>query len=247
MKYAVISDLHANPAALKKVLEECDRLGVDQVVCVGDVVGYGPDPCGVLRILRERNIPTVMGNHDAAVACLRDEALMIGIAQEAVRRHHAEIGADDLAWLRSLPFVYEGDGFAVAHANFQAPERMFYIYDARDARGSFVRRSEPLLFVGHTHIEALFAFGIASDPHFPECGEVNPRDFRMVDGWQYLVNAGSVGYPREHPYSSFVTFDATTRIVRFHRVPFDFQGYADALRARSLPVPTWVTEARISR
>ena len=71
-QYAIISDIHANLAALERVLADAERCGVEKVVCAGDVVGYGPDPAGAIRILRERDIPTVMGNHDAAVAGWRD-------------------------------------------------------------------------------------------------------------------------------------------------------------------------------
>ena len=68
MKYAIISDIHANPPALERVLADAERCGAEKVVCAGDVVGYGPDPAGAIRILRERGIECAMGNHDAAVA-----------------------------------------------------------------------------------------------------------------------------------------------------------------------------------
>lgn len=241
MLYGIISDIHANPSALIRVLEECEHLGVERIICAGDVVGYGPDPVMTIRILRERAIPTVMGNHDAAVAGLRDESTMIGVGQAAVIRHRAEIGDDDMAWLKTLPYVYEGDGFAVAHASFLCPERMSYVLDRADARDSFVHRSERLLFVGHTHVEALFGFGIASDPKFPECVQIEPRDFRALDGWQYLMNVGSIGYPRSRPYSSFVTLDSCSGTVRYHHVPFDFKEYTTALMSRSLAIPPWMS------
>ena len=239
MKYAVISDVHANPVALAAVLAECERLGVERIVCAGDVVGYGPDPAGAIRILRERNIPTVLGNHDAIVADLRDDDSMSETARSAAARHRAELSAEDIAWLGSLPLVYDGDGFAVAHAGFNHPERMDYTQDKLSAQESFVRREEPLLFIGHTHVEALFAFGIAGDRRYPECLQSEPRDFGLVAGWQYLVNVGSVGYPRVRPYSGFVIFDDAVRIVRFHRVAFDFDGYKQSFAARALPFPDW--------
>ena len=105
MKYAIISDVHANPVALEKVLADAEQCGVEQVVCAGDVVGYGPDPAGAIRILRERGIPVVMGNHDVAVADYVGIGYMIGSAQDGVTRHRAELGEDDLAWLGSLPYV----------------------------------------------------------------------------------------------------------------------------------------------
>ena len=241
MRYAIISDVHANPAALEKVLADSARYGVEKVICAGDVVGYGPDPVGTIRILRERNIPVVMGNHDAAVAGWRDTDGMIGHARDTDMIHREELGEDELDWLNGLQYVYEGENFAVAHANFVNPQMMSYICCKDRARPSFFRRSERILFVGHTHAEALFAFGIASDPHFPDCIMCEPRDFRAVDGWQYLINVGSVGYPRVKDYSSYVLYDSATGDVLFRRVAFDFAGYVAALRAKSIPIPDWLT------
>lgn len=92
MKYAIISDIHANPAALERVLADAKQFGAEKVVCAGDVVGYGPDPVGAIRILRERGIPTVMGNHDAAVVGWRGTDGMIGSAREGTERHRRELG-----------------------------------------------------------------------------------------------------------------------------------------------------------
>ena len=92
MKYAIISDIHANPAALERVLADAKQFGAEKVVCAGDVVGYGPDPVGAIRILRERGIPTVMGNHDAAVVGWRGTDDMIGSAREGTERHRRELG-----------------------------------------------------------------------------------------------------------------------------------------------------------
>lgn len=240
MKYAIISDIHANLAALERVLADAARYGVDQVVCAGDVVGYGPDPAGVIRVLRERSIPTVMGNHDAAVVGWRDTDDMIGSAKEGTARHRRELGEGDLVWLSSLPYVYEGDGFAVAHANFRAPEGMDYIHTKLDARDSIFSRDEKILFVGHTHVEALYRVGFVSDPHYPDSEQLEPHDFKMDDKWMYVINVGSVGYPRVKPYSSYVIYDSTTGEVQFRKVEFDFKGYKSALRAKSIPIPPWM-------
>lgn len=224
-----------------KVLDECDALGVEKIICAGDVVGYGPDPAEVISILRESGIPTVMGNHDAATVGISSTDCMIGSAKDGVLRARKTLKKEDLTWLRGLPFVYAEDGIAVAHSNFRHPESMGYIADHLQAQESFMRRPEQMLFIGHTHVEALFTFGFtSSNSRFPDCGQVKPRDFRMVDGWQYLINVGSVGYPRVQPYSSFVTFDSDAGMVQYHRVAFDFETYAESLRAKSIPVPPWV-------
>ena len=243
LKYAIISDIHANPAVLERVLADAKQFGAEKVVCAGDVVGYGPDPVGAIRILRERGIPTVKGNHDAAVVGWRGTDGMIGSAREGTERHRRELGGDDLDWLRSLPYVYETDGFAVAHANFVNPHFMDYIHDRFEARDSMTSREERMLFVGHTHVPALFTLGFFSDTHFPDCRrEDSERDFRMKDGCQYLVNVGTVGYPRVRPYSNYVLFDPKEGEVQFREVDFDFRNYADAMRAKSIPVPPWVEE-----
>lgn len=240
MKYAIISDIHANPAALERVLADAERYGAEQVICAGDVVGYGYDPARVIRILRERNIPTVMGNHDAAVVGWRDTDDMIGSAKEGTARHRQELGEDEISWLKSLTYVYEGEEFAVSHANFRVPEGMDYIHTKLEARDSVFSRDEKMLFVGHTHVEALYRVGFVSDPHYPDSEQLEPCDFKMDDGWQYLVNVGSVGYPRVKNYSSYVIFDSVTGAVQFRKVEFDFAGYKSAFRAKSIPIPPWM-------
>ena len=244
MKYAILSDVHANPAALEKVLADSARYGVEKVICAGDVVGYGPDPVGAIRILRERGATVVMGNHDAAVAGWRDTGDMIGHARDTDALHHDELGADDLTWIRSLPYVYAGDNIAVAHANFVNPQMMAYIHNQTDARHSLVFRDERMLFVGHTHLDALYALNFApcdSNPvlHHIDCRQAEPRDFRTVGDWRYLVNVGTVGYPRVKDYSSYVLYDSATGDLLFRRMAFDFAGYVSALRAKSMPVPNW--------
>ena len=240
MKYAIISDIHANPTALEKVLADSAWYGVEKVICAGDVVGYGYDPVATIKVLRERDIPTVMGNHDAAVAGYYDPADMIGHARDTDARHHDELAPDDLAWLKTLQYVYEDENLAVAHANFVNPQMMDYIYEPLDARRSFIYRDERILFVGHTHLEALYGFGFASDSRFPDCFRATPHDFKLKEGWRYLINVGSVGYPRVKPYSSYVLYDSATGNVCFRRVDFDFKGYVSALRAKSISIPDWL-------
>ena len=241
MKVAIMSDVHANPMALERVLADAEQCGVEQVVCAGDVVGYGPYPSETIRILREREIPTVMGNHDRAVAEYVGTGHMIGSAQDGVARHRAELGEDDLAWLRSLPYVYLGDGFEVAHASFcPSPMSMGYVHDRLAARDSLFNGRERLQLLGHTHLEALYRVGFVSDPHYPDSEQLEPHDFKMEDKWMYVINVGSVGYPRVKPYSSYVIFDSATGEVQFRRVEFDFAGYKAALLAKSIPIPPFL-------
>ena len=243
MKVAIISDVHANPQALERVLDDAAWCGAEQVVCAGDVVGYGPDPVGTVRILRERNIPTVMGNHDVAVANYFGTGSMCGSAQAGVARHRAELEEDDVAWLRSLPYVYldPDNGFEVAHANCCEPMNMGYVHNRSDARDSILNgHGERIQFIGHTHLEALYRVKMDG---YPDCERLEPQDSKMEEGWAYLVNVGSVGYPRVKAYSSYAIFDSETGVVQFRRVEFDFAGYKTALQAKSITIPPFVEES----
>ena len=235
MKIAAMSDIHANPVALEKVLAEIDAAGVDQIVCCGDVVGYGPDPRGAIDILRSRRIPTVMGNHDAAVAGLTDAETMNPFARMGVERHRACLGPEDLAWLANLPYVHEGRDFACAHGDFWSPESFTYLTTDWESGRSFRVRDERFLFVGHVHVSLLFT----AEPG---------RGFRMSAGRSFragafsrhLFNVGSVGYPRAEPHSTWVMCDTVSGQVAYHRVAFDFEDYRRRLLAVGVEPPGWL-------
>ena len=173
---------------------------------------------------------------------LRGTDNMISYARDTTWMHRVELGDDELAWLNALPYVYADENLAVAHANFANPQMMGYIYGEFDARHSFICRDERMLFVGHTHLEALYGFGHASDSRFPECRSAPPHDFELDDAWRYLVNVGSVGYPRVTFRSCYVLYDSTIGTVKFRHLEFDFEGYISALQAKSIPVPGWINE-----
>lgn len=235
MKLAVISDIHADPVSLEKVLTEIDAAGVDRIVCCGDVVGYGPDPKGAIDILRTRQIPCVMGNHDACVVGVRDTELMVETARKGVERHRAILSGEDIAWLRDLPYVYEGEGFACAHADFWVPEEFDYLTEAWKTGRSFRVRVERCLFIGHLHCSQVYAQAEHSAPV-----ERSDRVFDMEPGVRYLMNAGTVGYPRNEPYSTWVLCDTDRGRVEYHSLPFDFADYRRRLIEAGAEVPEWL-------
>ena len=117
MRLAVLSDIHANLEALRAVLDEADARGADAVVCLGDVVGYGPDPEACVNLVRERSDATVMGNHDAAVALGAGTGILPPDGQAAAARHREWLSDDARAWLAGLPLVAVGHGVTLAHAS----------------------------------------------------------------------------------------------------------------------------------
>lgn len=218
MKYAVISDLHANVSALRHVLADAAEQGAERVVCLGDVVGYGPLPRETLTLVRQSAATVLAGNHDDAVSARRDPDDFNDLAAEAVARHRAALTGEDRQWLASLPHTCAFEGAAAAHGDFTDPPRFNYVQDEDAAAANFRATEAQLLFVGHTHVPRIFLTGRSGAVY-----AVEPQDFVLEDGKRYIVNPGSVGYPREENgicRSSYVLYDTATRTVTFRFLPF---------------------------
>ena len=219
MRYAIISDVHANDEALSCVLADASRQGARQIVCLGDIVGYGPMPSETLAHIRDASAITVAGNHDDAVSGRIDASNFTGLAADAAFRHREILSAEDIAWLKNLPYTAKLEGGAyAAHGDFTDPQKFYYIENEADAAENFKATDAQLLFVGHTHTPALFLTGRSGAVY-----SVSPQDFTMEDGKRYIVNPGSVGYPRESNgecRSSYVIYDSDERTVTFRYLPF---------------------------
>lgn len=157
MRYAIISDIHANRQALNAVLADLRDFGCDQIVCLGDVLGYGPSPAAVLEKAHSAIHYFVMGNHDAALC---GKLGLDGFNENA--RRLAEWTAQKVSpqasgFISGFPYLLEGDGFCCAHAEFERPNRFSYLLDPETAAVSWRVRSEKILFVGHTHVPSIFS------------------------------------------------------------------------------------------
>lgn len=218
MKYAVISDLHANLSALRHVLSDATKMGAERVVCLGDVVGYGPLPAETVALVRKSASVTLAGNHDDAVSGRIDASDFIDLAGDAVERHRAQLSKDDIAWLAALPYTARLDGALAAHGDLADPESFNYV-DSEDAAAlNFARTDAQLVFVGHTHTPCIYLTGASGRIY-----RLEPQDFVLEDGKRYIVNPGSVGYPREADgkcLSTYVVYDSAARTVTFRSIPF---------------------------
>ena len=218
MKYAIISDVHANETALRHVLEDAAAQGSETVVCLGDVVGYGPLPKETLALIRRAAAITLAGNHDDAVSGRQGADDFIDLAGDAVQRHREALDSDGLGWLRGLPYDCRIEGAIVAHGDFTNPKDFNYVDDEDSAAANFAATDAQLMFVGHTHVPCCFLTGRSGTVY-----RLEPQDFSLEDGKRYIVNPGSVGYPRECDgtcYSTYVIYDSSDRSVRFRRLPF---------------------------
>ena len=218
MRYAILSDIHANENAFRHALADAYAKGVREVICLGDVVGYGPLPNETATLARQSCAHVIAGNHDDAVTGRIDASDFIDLAGDAVQRHREVLSPDNLAWLKSLDHVYAGDGFLAAHGDFTDPQKFYYIQDESDAKANFESTDAQLMFVGHTHTPQLFLTGQSGKVY-----KLEPTDFVVEDGKRYIVNPGSVGYPRENNgtcLSSYAIYDSSDKSVTFQTLPF---------------------------
>ncbi len=231
MRYAIISDLHGNRQALKAVLTDIRGIGVDQLICLGDCVGYGPRPAEVLELAYAHVHYFILGNHDAVIADRLTPDCFGENARKVIDWTRERLDAKSSQFFARMPLVLCGDGFACAHAQFANPGGFGYLFEAAAAAPSFDAFVEQFLFVGHSHVPGLFVLGGSGVPHWLE-----PLDFSREEGKRYLINVGSVGQPRDRDLrASYVIFDREQGDVFFRKVPFDIDGYRDDLRRSGLP------------
>ncbi len=227
MRWAFVSDIHGNLPAWNTVLADCAVRRVDRIVCLGDVVGYGPQPAECMRSVWERCHAMVLGNHDAVAAGLLSTDVFNDRAARSARWTRSRLSQRAAAAFSSLPLSLRGPGWRAAHGGLADPAAFDYVFTEDDAAATLAAASEQLLLCGHTHEAALFVVGQSGRVH-----KTAPQDFVLEDGKRYVVNAGSVGSPRDgDPRASYVVWDDEARSVVFVRVPFDFAAFRQAVAA----------------
>jgi len=225
MLYAVVSDIHANLQAWRAALLDIRSLGVDKIVCLGDIVGYGPNPAEVLKDVYANVEHFVLGNHDAVICGKMDASLFNEDARRIIVWTRNRLNAEAIKFLRTLPLALNGELFRCTHGDFSNPAAFNYVIDPEDALPSWQAVHEQLLFIGHTHRPAMFLLGKSGIPRV-----VEPQDFVLQEEKRFLVNVGSVGQPRDgDARACYCVLDTAQRSVIWRRIPFDLDAYRRAL------------------
>lgn len=236
----IFSDVHGNIDALEAVLEAFAARDIDDLYCLGDVVGYGGDPQSCCALVREHTIATVIGNHDAAVAGTMNYDYYYDGARDALDTHREMLDEDTLDWLASLPYTHRPDSgeFLLSHGSPASPSDFEYIYEAAHVEASMSRIVDPapVTFIGHSHLTRSFRYRIGEGVRPVE--EVTRRKIELDDGWHYIVTVGSVGQPRDRDARArAVIFDPDEGTVEFLHVNYDIAAAADRiLDNQRLPV-----------
>ncbi|HLQ63077.1 MAG TPA: metallophosphoesterase family protein [Candidatus Acidoferrales bacterium] len=226
MKVAIISDLHANWQAFEAVLEDLPKL--DEVICLGDVVGYGADPIRCLDEVVERKWLTMVGNHDRACT---DPAILAWFNDEAatvIRWTVEQLGKDRLDWLKGLPETRVKRGVLLLHASPRDPIYE-YVLDVGSARANLALLEDKACFHGHTHLPGIFQHKDGAVVHSYRLG------LAPIKG-PMLINPGSVGQPRDGvPEASYGIWDTEADRFEFRRLPYDVRSAQRAILKAGLP------------
>jgi predicted phosphodiesterase len=238
MRILILSDLHSNGTALDAVLGAA-KDHWDLSVCLGDVVGYGPDPNYVTAKLRELGTTTIRGNHDKAVTGLMATEDFNPVAKAAVDWTRTELKAEHMAWLSGLPKgPLQTDGVVLVHGALQDEDE--YVFTPEQALDGLLDSNATVTFFGHTHHQGGFSY---RESHL-EVLQIRPRAgesyaaLRVEPARRYLLNPGSIGQPRDgDPRAAFAIADLEHDVVQFWRVPYDVQAVQKRMRAAHLPEP----------
>ncbi len=233
MLLAVIADIHANLEAFAAVLADIDRHRPDATVCLGDVIGYGPDPEAVLRLLFARGIPSVRGNHEWAVADPAREGSFNDQAREALVRTRELLPPDLVARVAAFPASLCFHGCRFVHG-LPPNDTGTYLFAASEVtlRRAFARTAERVSFVGHTHmLEAVSQDGREVRRDALSLGR-NVLDPAL----RHIVNVGSVGQPRDGDNrAKYGLYDDAAHVLTIRAVPYDIEAVAARILARGLP------------
>jgi diadenosine tetraphosphatase ApaH/serine/threonine PP2A family protein phosphatase len=233
MRYLVLSDVHANLEALTAVLD-ASATQWDQVLVLGDLVGYGPDPNAVIERVRALPITAaVRGNHDKVAAGLAPVDSFNHVARQAIEWTSGQLTRENLHWLAALP---HGPVPVDAHTEIchGAPwDEDAYLFDERDVERERLSLSRPLCLFGHTHVPSIFRIETTVEAMLPVRGE---RCRVPLDNGSFLVNCGAVGQPRDgDPRAAFGLLDTEARALTIVRTPYDVGGTQAKILNAGLP------------
>ncbi len=230
MRYAIVSDIHGNIESLERALALIGD--EDTVLCLGDIVGYGPNPNECVRMIHARAKNAVLGNHDLAALENFGVEYFNDAARAAIAWTQSVLSDESRAWLNGLSYELRFPEFLLVHG---APVNYFeYILDKRTAARAFANTDAPLVFVGHTHIAEYWVQepdGSIGHKHMQHGGEL-----QLEEGRRYIVDVGSVGQPRDlNPEASFVIYDGASRRVEWIRYPYPIAEVQEKIHHAHLP------------
>ncbi len=230
MRIAVISDIHGNREAIDTVLAVIDSMDCEKIFCLGDVVGYGPDPGYCVELIGKRSEVTLAGNHEYAVLGKINVDYFNPHARQATLWTRDQLTESQIQTISAYPLTHVWEKCTFVHGTLDSPDLFDYIQTSYDAHLSLARLETKVCFIGHSHVPVAFlqtddVITYSTDPSID-----------LGYAVKSIVNVGSVGQPRDgNPNASFATFDTVTEIVELHRIPYDLAATQIKIMEAGLP------------
>jgi diadenosine tetraphosphatase ApaH/serine/threonine PP2A family protein phosphatase len=233
VRVAAITDIHANLVALEAALAAIDEAGVEEIWCLGDVVGYGAQPDACSDLVRERCEICLVGNHDLAVLGSLDISSFSEAAADAVEWTRENIESRTLDYLRDLQPSARRQGIGLYHASPRDPV-WEYVLSIEQAEACMGLQEERIGLIGHSHVSLYFtAPNGGGDTQGSQAGDGVSLE---LAGGSWLLNPGSVGQPRDgDPRAAWLELDTEAETARYHRVPYAVDSAAESISAAGLP------------
>jgi predicted phosphodiesterase len=238
MRYLILSDIHANVTALDAALEAAKGRW-DKALCLGDVVGYGPDPNEVIDSIRKLGALAIRGNHDKAGSGIANADDFNPVARNVALWTRDQLRPENRKWLEELPIgPATVEGFSLVHGAFRDEDE--YVFAPAQALEGLLDAPSPITFFGHTHLQGGFTLrdnkvGVL---HFKPAAESLSSTLVIEPGTTYLLNPGSVGQPRDgDARAAFAIADIANNTIEFWRVPYDIEAVQARMTAAGLPDP----------
>lgn len=233
MKIAILSDIHGNYEALARVLADMDRCRVDQAVCLGDCIGYGPEPEAVITEIYRRGIPTIIGNHEMAVLDRVHLQWFNPLARQSLEKTITLLSENSLDFIRHLPYSRTLLGCHLVHG-YPPDSAQTYLFQktSQEIKQTLTDMVPPICFIGHTHdLEC-----IGYDGRRLERRPLPQGPTTLATDQCHLINVGSVGQPRDGTnHAKYVIWDQAQALLDTRFVTYDIARTVAAIEALGLP------------
>ncbi|HEV7614653.1 MAG TPA: metallophosphoesterase family protein [Solirubrobacterales bacterium] len=235
MRVAVLSDVHSNQPALEAVMTAVDEAGLDEVWCLGDVVGYGAQPDACADLIRERCQICLVGNHDLATLGGLDISSFSETAAAAVEWTRENASAATFEFLRGLEPAGSREGVGLFHASPRDPI-WEYVLSTEQAEAGMDEQAERIGLIGHSHVSLFFTRPEGARHGEAQGAQAGDQAVLALESGTWLLNPGSVGQPRDgDPRAAWLELDTEQWTARFHRVEYDVATAAETILTAGLP------------
>lgn len=234
VRYAIVSDIHANLPALEAVLARLEKAGVDRILCLGDIVGYGASPNECCDLLRQADVLAVQGNHDRAAVLPGEERWFTPAAKFCILWTRQQLTEENRQFLTGLKPREDVPGANLCHGAIFDPD--FYTTTPDEASLSFRKMTEKICWVGHTHFAEWYEEQVPGSVPI-QTPAVNGASLTLTESSRYLINPGAVGQPRDgNSMAAYAIWEPETSQVLLQRVPYNIRAAQEKMAAAELPV-----------